>query len=152
MSFVRYECLKDVFCTIMGISKTSFVHFEYLKDDVSCTFLCVMNGLRASIVCYECHKDAFCYICCCNRFNLLNVIIIMNFSIFSLSNSEFNIFNGLFFISRKIMNARICFVWSIAKQSWYEEKFNQCFITLNLKNSVLRHDARRWLRQSRKTF
>ena len=46
MSFVRYGCLKDVFCTlwtsqrrllyVMYVSKTSFVHYGYVKD-VFCT-------------------------------------------------------------------------------------------------------------------
>ena len=41
MSFVRYKCLKDVFCTlwmskrchlyVMNVMETSFGHYEYLK-------------------------------------------------------------------------------------------------------------------------
>ena len=47
-SFVRYKCLKDVFCTlwmskrhllnVMNVSKTSFVRYECIKD-IFCTLL-----------------------------------------------------------------------------------------------------------------
>ena len=63
MSFVRYGCLKDVFCTlwmsqrrllyVMDVSKMSFVRYGCLKD-VFCTlwmsqkrFYCVSNSFIA---------------------------------------------------------------------------------------------------------
>ena len=83
MSFVRYESLKDVFCTlwmcqrhllyVMDDSKTSFVRYRCLKDifcslwrtqRLFCTLwmsrrplLYVMDDSKMSFVCYGCLKN-----------------------------------------------------------------------------------------------
>ena len=65
-NYVRYGCLKDVFCTllmsqrrflyVMDVSKTFFVHYGCLKD-VFCT---LWMSQRRLFVCYWCLKDVFC--------------------------------------------------------------------------------------------
>ena len=64
--FIRYELLKDVFCTlwmseicllyVMDISKMSFVTLWMSER----CFLYVMDVSKMSFVCYGCLKDVFC--------------------------------------------------------------------------------------------
>ena len=76
MSFVRYECLKDIFCTlwVMDVQKMSFVCYECDKDVCLKEVFCTLRLYCTSSVRFECAVVRLN----CLAFFALNVFSVVN--------------------------------------------------------------------------